>query len=221
MDSCQTSEFCRLVCFRLYVAAFVLLIAPDVNIHLFKRKDLPGSLHVCHARPRPPVRLLRLVVWAAGSHEARERAVLREAFSLLGNTEVLTFRHLTKYSYPMRTFMAITKALADPNRVRLLLALQGGELCVCQISELFGLASSTMSKHLSILYSAGLIESRKTERWVFYRLPGREAPVAVREAIDWVQKSLEDAPQAATDRKKLKQLLKLQPTTLCQRQNRK
>jgi ArsR family transcriptional regulator len=55
----------------------------------------------------------------------------------------------------MREFMNITKALADENRVRTLLALRKGELCVCQTTEL-GLAPSTVSKHLSILYQAGL-----------------------------------------------------------------
>ena len=42
----------------------------------------------------------------------------------------------------MRAVMSITKALADENRVRTLLALREGELCVCQITELFGLAPS-------------------------------------------------------------------------------
>ena len=121
----------------------------------------------------------------------------------------------------MREFMRITKALADENRVRVLLALKAGELCVCQISELFGLASSTISKHLSILHNAGLIESRKEERWVFYRLPGKNAPVVVREAIDWVLKSLGGTPQAAEDRKKLKAVLKIDPKVICQLQLRK
>ncbi len=40
----------------------------------------------------------------------------------------------------MRDLMKITKALADENRIRVLLALRGGELCACQITELFGLA---------------------------------------------------------------------------------
>ena len=60
----------------------------------------------------------------------------------------------------MREFMKITKALADENRVRALLALRRGELCVCQITELFGLTASTVSKQLSILYQAGLVDSR-------------------------------------------------------------
>ena len=61
----------------------------------------------------------------------------------------------------MREFMTITKALADDKRVRTLLALRKDELCVCQITALLGLAVSTVSKHLSILYQAGLVESRK------------------------------------------------------------
>ncbi|MFA6562360.1 MAG: metalloregulator ArsR/SmtB family transcription factor [Verrucomicrobiia bacterium] len=116
--------------------------------------------------------------------------------------------------------MRITKALADENRVRVLLALKAGELCVCQISELCALAPSTISKHLSILYHAGLIESRKEERWVYYRLPGKEATVAIREAIDWVQKSLGGTPQAAEDCRRLKQILKVDPKTICQRQTK-
>ena len=118
----------------------------------------------------------------------------------------------------MRDFMAITKALSDPNRVRILLALSGGELCVCQITELFGFAPSTISKHLSILHNAGLIRSRKSERWVYYRLPDKTAPVAVREALAWVNKSLTKTPEAVDDAKKLKQILKTDPAIICRRQ---
>jgi ArsR family transcriptional regulator len=125
---------------------------------------------------------------------------------------------MAKYSSAMRDFMKITKALADSNRVRILLALADDELCVCQLTELAGLAPSTISKHLSILHHAGLIESRKTERWVYYRLPDKTAPVAVREALDWVHKSLAGTPEAIADQKKLKQLLKIDLKTICQRQ---
>ncbi|MHB9006073.1 MAG: ArsR/SmtB family transcription factor [Limisphaerales bacterium] len=120
----------------------------------------------------------------------------------------------------MREFMNLTKALADENRVRTLLALRAGELCVCQITELFGLAPSTISKHLSVLYQAGLVESRKDGRWIYYRLPAKGAPVAVREAIDWVAKSLAAHPRVADDGRKLKQILKTDPVELCKRQCR-
>ena len=118
----------------------------------------------------------------------------------------------------MREFMAITKALSDPNRVRVLLALRQGELCVCQITELFGFAPSTVSKHWSILHHAHLILSRKSERWVYYRLPEKPPTVAVREAIDWVHKSLAKTDEAAADAKKLKQILKTDLAVICRRQ---
>ena len=118
----------------------------------------------------------------------------------------------------MREFMAITKALSDPGRVRILLALRRRELCVCQITELFGFAPSTMSKHLSILHHAGLIQSRKTGRWVHYRLPDKAAPAAVRAALDWIRKSLARTEVAATDAKKLKKILNTDLAVICRRQ---
>jgi ArsR family transcriptional regulator len=117
--------------------------------------------------------------------------------------------------------MAITKALSDPNRVRILLALRRRELCVCQITELFGLATSTVSKHLSVLTQAGLIQSRKTERWVYYRLPDKAVSVAVREALDWVHKSLAKTEEASADAKRLKKILKTDVTEICRRQCRR
>jgi DNA-binding transcriptional ArsR family regulator len=118
----------------------------------------------------------------------------------------------------MREFMNFTKALADENRVRMLLALRTGELCVCQITELFGLAPSTVSKHLSILYQAGLAESRKEGRWIYYRLPGKEAPAAVRRTIDWVAASVNGATQVIEDATRLKQILRIDPVELCKKQ---
>lgn len=127
------------------------------------------------------------------------------------------FRRLAKYK-KMRDFMAITKALSDPSRVRVLLSLRRGELCVCQITEMFGLATSTVSKHLSILSHAGLILSRKTERWVYYRLPDESAPVTVREALDWVVKSLGRTDEALKDTARIKRIRKERLTDLCRRQ---
>lgn len=121
----------------------------------------------------------------------------------------------------MRPFLAITKALADPQRVRLLCALRHGELCVCQLVELLGLAGSTVSKHLSILHHAGLVASRKNERWVYYRLADDTAPPPVREALEWTFRSLQGDPQVATDQTRLQEILQLDPHLLCQRQTRR
>ncbi|HEX4264774.1 MAG TPA: metalloregulator ArsR/SmtB family transcription factor [Verrucomicrobiae bacterium] len=113
----------------------------------------------------------------------------------------------------MHEFMVITKALADSNRVRILLALNEGELCVCQITELFGFAPSTISRHLSVLHGAGLVLSRKTERWVYYRLSGKTAARPAREALEWVRKSVAGTDEAMADAKKL---IKIRATDLAQ-----
>lgn len=117
--------------------------------------------------------------------------------------------------------MNVSKALADANRVRIVLALRGRELCGCQLTELFGLAPSTMSKHLAILYQARLVNARKNGRWVHYSLPGREAPAAVRAALQWVERSLAADAQALADAKRLKQVLRRDLTELCKRPCRK
>jgi DNA-binding transcriptional ArsR family regulator len=120
----------------------------------------------------------------------------------------------------MRDLLAITNALSDPTRVRILLALRRGELCVCQITELFGFAPSTISKHLALLHHAGLIHSRKSERWVYYRLPAPSASTVVREALDWVKKSLGKSAEAAADAKRLEKILKMDLREICRRQCR-
>ena len=118
----------------------------------------------------------------------------------------------------MRDLMKITKALADENRIRALLALRRGELCACQITELFGLAPSTMSKHLSILYQAGLVDSRKEGRWIYFRLPDGKAPAAVKQALAWISKAAEDQPRIQEDAGLLKKILKMDPSEICKRQ---
>jgi len=120
----------------------------------------------------------------------------------------------------MRDVLDITKALADEKRLRALMALTAGELCVCQIIELLGLAPSTVSKHMSILRQARLVEARQEGRWMYYRLPNRHAGTPVRGAITWLQKNLGQTPQILQDQKKLQKILEVEPETLCKKQNR-
>ncbi len=73
----------------------------------------------------------------------------------------------------------IFKALSEPNRLRILKMLQVRNLCVCEITEILGLATSTVSNHLSILADAGFIIEEKDGRWVNYRInPHPNDPVA-------------------------------------------
>ena len=108
----------------------------------------------------------------------------------------------------MFEFMNITKALADENRIRILLALSGRkELCVCQLIDLLQLSPSTVSKHLFILRNARLILGRKQGRWMYYRLNTEEASQTVTTALDWVIQSIAKNPQIRRDTARLEEIL--------------
>ena len=107
----------------------------------------------------------------------------------------------------MLAFMNITKALADENRVRILAALNSRELCVCQIIDLLQLAPSTVSKHLSILRQARLLEARKNGRWMYYRLNRKNPPAAVTAALQWVIESVDREPAIRADARRLSSIL--------------
>jgi len=66
--------------------------------------------------------------------------------------------------------IALLKALAHPSRLAIAEALQSGERCVCELTELVGADMSTVSKHLSLMRAAGLLEMEKRGLNVFYRL---------------------------------------------------
>jgi ArsR family transcriptional regulator, arsenate/arsenite/antimonite-responsive transcriptional repressor len=118
----------------------------------------------------------------------------------------------------MWDFMAVTKALSDENRVRLLLALQKQELCLCQLIEFVKLAPSTVSKHMSILRAAHLVDARKDGRWMYYRLAGDKSSPIVQNVIEWVRESLADDPQIIGDAKRLQQILKMDVRKMCESQ---
>lgn len=103
----------------------------------------------------------------------------------------------------MQQFLNITKAISDASRARALLALREGELCLCQIIDLLGLAPSTVSKHMDVLYQAGLVQRRKEGRWHYFKLPNQQASPVVRRAIKWLLESLQDEPAVVGDAKKL------------------
>lgn len=62
------------------------------------------------------------------------------------------------------------KALSDPTRLRLVSLLQGGERCVCDLTDALGSPQPTVSRHLAALRRAGLVAQRQVGRWRRYRL---------------------------------------------------
>ena len=117
----------------------------------------------------------------------------------------------------MKNYLAVTKALSDPNRVRMLCALRAGELCVCQLIELLGLAPSTVSKHLSILNQAGLIDSRKEGRWVYYRLPHQQKEGVAAGMIKETFKALANSAAIIEDDKRLSAIREADLEEICRK----
>jgi len=119
----------------------------------------------------------------------------------------------------MRDMMEIArlfKALSDPSRLRALHALEGRELCVCQLIELLELAPSTVSRHLAVLANAGLVQSTKRGRWVYYRWASGHAEAG--RILDMLPELWSREPQIAEDAQALIRIFALDPEVLCRLQ---
>ena len=67
----------------------------------------------------------------------------------------------------------LLKALAEPVRLRLLSLVashEGGEACVCDLTDCFELSQPTISHHLKVLHETGLLDRSKRGVWVYYRV---------------------------------------------------
>lgn len=98
---------------------------------------------------------------------------------------------------PLGPLVDLMKLLAHPMRLRILALLREGELCVCQVVEVLGVATSTISEHLTVLRKAGLLVERKEGRWVYYGLAPRPELAGLLQAL-WPH--VEGAGEVARDR---------------------
>lgn len=115
----------------------------------------------------------------------------------------------------MKELLNITKALSDGNRLRVIVSLmEHKELCVCQITEMLKLAMATVSRHMSVLQNADLVQSRKDGRWVYYRL-SKSFPKILRQ---WIVSSLENSTEIETDQNTMKTILSCELDVLCKKQ---
>lgn len=68
---------------------------------------------------------------------------------------------------------AVFKALADPARVKLvslIAAAEGGEACICDLTEPLGLSQPTVSHHMKLLVESGLVTREQRGKWAYYRV---------------------------------------------------
>ena len=75
------------------------------------------------------------------------------------------------------------KALADENRLAILMSLRQREKCACYLLEELNISQSTLSHHMKLLCDSGLVDYRKEGKWMHYSL-SEEGVNAFREMID-------------------------------------
>jgi len=117
----------------------------------------------------------------------------------------------------LSTCVNVMKAVSDPTRVRILKILEGGELCVCQIIAVVALGASTVSRHLSLLRAAGLVQDRRDRKWVRYSLSGRGANPCAAVVLRALRGWLDDDPVIALDRERVERARALGPVAICER----
>jgi len=115
----------------------------------------------------------------------------------------------------VEAFVDVAKALSDPSRVRILCALRDRELCVCQVVELLGLATSTVSKHMAILRQARLLASRKDGRWVHDRRAEDRLSTAAAGATAWCDAALAGDAALRDDEARLRKIVRTPLQELC------
>jgi ArsR family transcriptional regulator len=106
------------------------------------------------------------------------------------------------------------KALADAARVRIVAALQSGELCVCELVDALEMSQSTLSSHLQVLRQAGMVTVRKDGKWSYYALVPEHIPL-IEALFHHYAHSLDADPRRQRDAVRLRQRLALRDSGRC------
>lgn len=116
----------------------------------------------------------------------------------------------------MDSLLRTLKALSDRTRLRILLLLRGRELCVGQIMAALELSPSTVSKHVAVLKSVGLVSDRKSGKWVFCSLSSPFPEEEKGTLFSLIVRELSDSQEILNDTKRLDKVLAIPPETLCE-----
>jgi ArsR family transcriptional regulator len=105
----------------------------------------------------------------------------------------------------MPSIVKTLRAVADPNRLRILLLLRSEELSVAELQEILIMGQSTISTHLSQLKQAGLVEDRRTGKSNLYHLATSDRRGVLEQLLD---EAKQEIPEAQPDQLAIRSVLK-------------
>lgn len=119
----------------------------------------------------------------------------------------------------MDNVIRVAKAFSDINRLRILNALyKKRELCACQVAELLGISSPSVSRHMDLLKSAGLISARNDGKWVYYSLSNDVKNGGnLAEVFSWFLNQISCSEQIKEDESKLDSIVSYLSTDSCKK----
>jgi len=100
--------------------------------------------------------------------------------------------------------IACLKALGDENRIRMIMLLLEGELCVCQLEEVLGISQPLVSRHLSILKQAGLVTARREGKLMYYAVTRQGRSGGKLGLVHLLKNAMKEDALILQDRKRLK-----------------
>ena len=107
----------------------------------------------------------------------------------------------------MKELQNCFKGLADPNRLRIINLLLHGELCGCDIQYVLNNSQPNVSRHLTYLKNAGLVQDRRDGFRIFYRLAEPQRAVR-RQLFEFLRAAFKEEGALQHDIEQLKQAIK-------------
>ena len=115
----------------------------------------------------------------------------------------------------MKKIANIFKALSDDTRLRVIKLLQERELCVCELMQVLDMSQPRISRHMSVLKNAGLVEDRREGKWVHYSLRKETQEKEIKILLDSMVVIANDDAVVKADQKKLKKAVRLGEIKTC------
>ena len=109
----------------------------------------------------------------------------------------------------MKKIANIFKALSDDTRLRMIKLLHERELCVCELMQVLDMSQPRISRHMSVLKNAGLVEDRREGKWVHYSLRKETQGKEIKILLDSMAVIANNEAVVKADKKNLRKAIRL------------